>query len=70
MFETTAEIRRKARIKALEKATQKAVAARDKHFRAVLRDNGIELSPEDEMAIFGRIIPPRRRFSWLPWSRD
>ena len=69
MFETKTEIRRQARIKALVKARANE---REKVFRQVregLREKGIELSPEDEIAIFGRIIPPRRRFSWLPWSR-
>ena len=65
MFETTAEIRRQARIKALVKAKHEA----EERIRSRLREKGIELSPEDEIAIFGRIIPPRRRFSWLPWSR-
>ncbi len=66
MFETTAEIRRQARIKALVKARREE----EERIRDQLREHGIELTPEDEIAIFGRIIPPRRRFSWLPWSRD
>ena len=65
MFETTAEIRRQARIKALAKALD----TRDRVVRDRIREEGIELTPEVEMKVFGRIIPPRRRFSWLPWSR-
>ncbi len=71
MFKTTTQIRQEAREKALAKATQKAVAARDKHFRAVLRKRRIELSPEDEIEFFGTNGHDGRRFfSWLPWSRD
>ena len=66
MFETKTEIRRQAREKALAKERREALRdARDR-----MREKGIELSPEDEIEIFGRIFPPRRRFSWLPWSRD
>ena len=65
MFETTAEIRRQARIKALVKARREE----EERIRDQLREEGIELTPEVEMKVFGRIIPPRRRFSWLPWSR-
>ncbi len=66
MFETKTEIRRQAREKALAKALDK----RDRVVRGRMREKGIELSPEDEIEIFGRIVPARRRFSWLPWSRD
>ena len=66
MFETKTEIRRQAREKALAKERREALRdARDR-----MREEGIEISPEAEIRVFGSIIPPRRRFSWLPWSRN
>ena len=67
LFETKTEIRRKARQKAIAKAEARGERRKADQIRAELRNQGVELTPEQERAIFPS--NGSKPFGFLPFFR-